>query len=109
MVSPGRTLRYEGFSPVASGLEKPLLAGYKRGKRNDLFLAWMTTTVSLKREGEKAILSSYIYPAEVDFPERRPPANFFVFKFARVHMGDSQVIRIVNFRLYREFRNNRKK
>ena len=24
-------------------------------------------------------------------------------------MGDSQVIRIVNFRLYREFRNNRKK
>ena len=97
MVSPGRTLRYEGFSPVASGLEKPLLAGYKRGKRNDLFLAWMTTTVSLKREGEKAILSSYIYPAEVDFPTETSARQLFVFEFARVHMGDSQVMRIVNF------------
>ena len=29
--------------------------------------------------------------------QRRPPANFFVFEFARVHMGDSQVMRTVNF------------
>ena len=79
VVSPGRTLRYEGFSPVASGLEKPLLAGYKRGKRNDLFLAWMTTTVSLKREGEKATLSSYIYPAEVDFPTETSARQLFCF------------------------------